>query len=151
MFKINKMTDYALVCISILSGKSDKYINAHQISMVSGLSLYSVQKILKTLASKSDYLITLRGSNGGYKLIKQASEISILEIIELLDGPIKLTSCVEGASDVCDCSDLCLLQGNWNRVNQTLKSTLRNFSVEDLINSHNYSDIREKKIEKTLS
>ena len=144
MFKVNKMTDYAVVCISILSKQLDGFLNAQEISSKSGISLFTVQKILKILASKSDILVTLRGSNGGYKLSKPASEILIIQIIEMLDGPIKITSCVEGADEVCNCSDLCLLQGNWNKVNQALIKSLRNFSVEDLLHSEDLFALEKK-------
>ena len=144
MFKVNKMTDYAVVCISILSKKLYGFLNAQEISSQSGISLFTVQKILKILASKSDFLVTLRGSNGGYKLSKPASEILIIQIIEMLDGPIKITSCVEGADEVCNCSDLCLLQGNWNKVNQALIKSLSNFSVEDLLHSEDLFALEKK-------
>tara|TARA_B100000965_G_scaffold385261_1_gene386299 strand:+ start:1131 stop:1589 length:459 start_codon:yes stop_codon:yes gene_type:complete len=144
MFKVNKMTDYAVVCISILSKQLDGFLNAQEISSKSGISLFTVQKILKILASKSDFLVTLRGSNGGYKLSKPASEILIIQIIEMLDGPIKITSCVEGANEVCNCSDLCLLQGNWNKVNHALIKSLRNFSVEDLLHTEDLFALEKK-------
>ena len=144
MFKVNKMTDYAVVCISILSKQLDGFLNAQEISSKSGISLFTVQKILKILASKSDFLVTLRGSNGGYKLSKPASEILIIQIIEMLDGPIKITSCVEGTDEVCNCSDLCLLQGNWNKVNQALIKSLRNFSVEDLLRTEDLFALEKK-------
>ena len=144
MFKVNKMTDYAVVCISILSKKLYGFLNAQEISSKSGISLFTVQKILKILASKSDFLVTLRGSNGGYKLSKPASEILIIEIIQMLDGPIKITSCVEGTDEVCNCSDLCLLQGNWNKVNQALIKSLSNFSVEDLLHSEDLFALEKK-------
>ena len=144
MFKVNKMTDYAVVCISILSKQLDGFLNAQEISSKSGISLFTVQKILKILASKSDFLVTLRGSNGGYKLSKPASEILIIQIIEMLDGPIKITSCVEGANEVCNCSDLCLLQGNWNKVNQALIKSLGNFSVEDLLHTEDLFALEKK-------
>ena len=144
MFKVNKMTDYAVVCISILSKQLDGFLNAQEISSKSGISLFTVQKILKILASKSDFLVTLRGSNGGYKLSKPASEILIIQIIEMLDGPIKITSCVEGADEVCNCSDLCLLQGNWNKVNHALIKSLRNFSVEDLLHTEDLFALEKK-------
>ena len=93
MFKLNKMTDYAIVCICILSNKMDKFVNAQEISIESGISLSTVQKILKLIVSKSDLIIALRGANGGYKLTKKASEISIIDIIEMMDGPLSITAC----------------------------------------------------------
>ena len=145
MFKINKMTDYAIVCISFLSRTTNKYVNAQTISSSTGLSLFTVQKILKIIASKSDLLLTMRGSSGGYKLSKTVNEISIAQIVEMLDGPIKITSCVEGTNEICDCSALCLLEGNWNNVNKAIIKTLEGFSLADIINSNDILRINNKK------
>ena len=87
MFKLNKMTDYAIVCICILSSKANKFVNAQEISIESGISLTTVQKILKLIVSKSDLIIALRGANGGYKLTKKASEISIICLLYTSPSP----------------------------------------------------------------
>ena len=133
MLKLNKMTDYAIVCLGILSKKPNTFVTAHEISQESGISLTAIQKILKLLAKKSNVLSTLQGSLGGYKLVVSPSSISITSVIEMIDGPIKLTSCVEGADQKCECSNICLLEGNWNKVNKIIVETLSNISVADLL------------------
>ena len=145
MLKLNKMTDYAIVCIGILSRKSNVFMTTYEISIESGIGLATVQKILKLLATKSDILVTLRGSQGGYKLIKNASRISITEVIELIDGPISLTSCVEGGDKKCECSNSCLLKGNWNKVNEIIVDTLKNISVADLLSPENLINFSKNK------
>ena len=145
MLKLNKMTDYAIVCIGILSRRSNIFMTAHEISIESGISLTTVQKILKLVAGKSDILLTLRGSQGGYKLITKASNISITQVIEMIDGPINLTSCVEGANKKCECSNFCLLQGNWDKVNEIIIDTLRKISVADLLAPDNLINFNQNK------
>ena len=144
MFKLNKMTDYAIVCISILSNKMDKFANAQEISLESGLRLSTVQKILKQIVSKSDFITTVRGSSGGYKLTKKANEISIIHIIEMMDGPLSITACVDGNHEKCDSRKKCFLQGNWNKINLAIRDTLQNYSIADLINSQPMSFIYKK-------
>ena len=139
------MTDYAIVCISFLSRTRNKYVNAQTISSSTGLSLFTVQKILKIIASKSDLLLTMRGSSGGYKLSKAVNKISIAQIVEMLDGPIKIISCVEGTNEICDCSALWLLEGNWIIVNKAIIKTLEGFSLADIINSNDILRINHKK------
>ena len=48
MLKLNKMTDYAVVCLGMLARKPEYVMSASQISKETGLKLYTVQKILKT-------------------------------------------------------------------------------------------------------
>ena len=66
MLKLNKMTDYAVVCLGMLSRKSGYTMSASELSREIGLKLYTVQKILKIIASKSDLISAYRGALGGY-------------------------------------------------------------------------------------
>ena len=58
MLKLNKMTDYAVVCLGMLARKPEYVMSASQISKETGLKLYTVQKILKNILAKSDLLKT---------------------------------------------------------------------------------------------
>ena len=133
MFKLNKMTDYAIVCLCILSNKKSTFVSAHQISTDSGLSLSTVQKVMKIICSKSNFLITHRGSNGGYRLNKKADDISIINIIEMMDGPLTLTACVDGNHEKCVSRKKCFLEGNWNKINLVIRNTLQSYSIADLM------------------
>ena len=137
MFKINKMTDYSIVCLGILSRKPAIPMSASQISKETGLTLYTVQKLLKVIASKSDLIIAHRGALGGYMLSKNSSEISVAEIIESLEGPITLTSCVHNSEKFCESTNICFLEGKWNKVNDKIRKTLNDISLDDLLNSGN--------------
>ena len=109
MLKLNKMTDYAVVCLGMLSRKPGYPMSATELSKETGLTLYTVQKILKIIVSKSNLISAHRGALGGYILNRNSSEISVVEIIEALEGPITLTSCVDNSENLCESSDICFL------------------------------------------
>ena len=137
MLKLNKMTDYAVVCLGMLASKPEYVMSASQISKETGLKLYTVQKILKNILAKSDLLKTERGYHGGYTLKKKSKNITVTEIIEALDGPISLTSCVDKSDTLCQSSDICFLGGKWNRVNEIIRKSLNDISLDDLLNFDN--------------
>jgi FeS assembly SUF system regulator len=137
MLKLNKMTDYAVVCLGMLARKPEYIMSASQISKETGLKLYTVQKILKNILAKSDLLKTERGYHGGYTLKKNSKNITVTEIIEALDGPISLTSCVDKSDSFCQSSDICFLGGKWNRVNEIIRNSLNDISLDDLLNFDN--------------
>ena len=137
MIKINKMTDYAVVCLGMLSRKSDCPMSASELSSKTGLTLYTVQKILKIIVSNSDLIKAHRGPLGGYVLNRKSSEISVVEIIEVLEGPITLTACVDNSENLCESSDICFLGGKWNKVNNIIRKTLNDISLNDLLNFDN--------------
>jgi len=70
MLRLNKMTDYAVVCLGMLARKPDHFMSASELSKETGLKLYTVQKILKVILAKSDLLKAERGVYGGYTLKK---------------------------------------------------------------------------------
>lgn len=145
MLKLNKMTDYAVVCLGMLARKPEYFMSASQISKETGLKLYTVQKILKNILAKSDLLKTERGYHGGYTLKKNSKNITVTEIIEALDGPISLTSCVDKSDSFCQSSDICFLGGKWNRVNEIIRNSLNDISLDDLLNFDNSFAIEHEK------
>ena len=94
-------------------------------------------KILKIIVSKSDLISAYRGALGGYVLNRKSSEISVVEIIEALEGPITLTACVENSENLCEASNICFLGGKWNKVNDVIRKTLNDISLNDLLNFGN--------------
>ena len=145
MLKLNKMTDYAVVCLGMLARRPQYVMSASQISKETGLKLYTVQKILKNILAKSDLLKTERGYHGGYTLKKNSKNITVTEIIEALDGPISLTSCVDKSDSFCQSSDICFLGGKWNRVNEIIRNSLNDISLDDLLNFDNSFAIENEK------
>ena len=133
MIKLSKMTDYAVVCLGMLARKPGSSMSATELSKETGLALYTVQKLLKLLVSKSDFIKANRGALGGYMLNRNSSEISVVEIIEALDGPITLTSCVDKSESFCEASDICFLGGKWNKINEIIRKSLNDISLKELL------------------
>ena len=133
MIKLSKMTDYAVVCLGMLARRPGSSMSATELSKETGLSLYTVQKLLKLLVSKSDFIKANRGALGGYMLNRNSSEISVVEIIEALDGPITLTSCVDKSESFCEASDICFLGGKWNKINEIIRKSLNDISLKELL------------------
>ena len=145
MFKLNKMTDYAVVCLGMLSRSPGSSMSARELSEATGLTLYTVQKLLKLLVVKSNLITAQRGAFGGYILNKKSSNISVIEIIEALDGPISLTACVDSSDSMCETSNICFLGGKWNKVNELIRNTLNDISLDDLLNYEETFPIQNKK------
>ena len=148
MFKLNKMTDYAVVCLAMLARKPGHSMSATELSKATGLTLYTVQKLLKILVVKSNLITAQRGAYGGYVLNKKSSQISVIEIIEALDGPISLTACVDSPESKCEASNICFLGGKWNKVNEIIRNSLNDISLYDLLNYGNtFPNVNNKETE----
>ncbi len=134
MIRLNKMTDYAVVMLSHLAVHSDRVVTAAQLARDSTLPLPSVSKLMKQL-SKTGILTSHRGASGGYRLGRAPKDISVAEIVTILEGPIALTACIKGADTSCGAMPQCSLSGHWNQVNHAIQVALDSVSLADLLNT----------------
>lgn len=87
--KLTRASCYALHAVVHMAGqKSDKPIASHHVAAARGIPERFLLKVLKPLVS-ARVLISVKGPNGGYRLARPASDISMLEILEAVDGPIR--------------------------------------------------------------
>ena len=131
MFRLNRLTDYAVVVMSQMALRPDETNSAHDIAADTGVPLPTVSKLLGTLA-RSGLMTSQRGVAGGYTLSRGAEDITMAEIIQALEGPIALTACVDGAESNCDVESLCPMRGNWNRVNTAIHAALSSVTLADM-------------------
>ena len=132
MFKLNRMTDHAIVVLRALAHRRGKIRTAAQLAGLTGLNQPTVAKVAKTLVA-ADLLDTQRGVHGGYRLSREAGMISLVQIVEAMEGPIAVTERVEGLEAPCMLSSCGLTSQTWSRVNQVVKDALSDVSLEDLI------------------
>ena len=66
-------------------------------------------------------------------LERRADDVRVAEIIEAFEGPIALTACVDSAVDNCSIEALCPMKGNWNTVNEAIRTTLFSLTLADMI------------------
>ena len=88
-----------------------------------------------------------------YEAQKNSNNITVAEIIEALDGPISLTSCGDKSDSLCQSSDICFLGGKWNQVNEIIRKSLNNISLDDLLNFDNPFPVEYEKpmLNKTMN
>jgi len=79
---------------------------------------------------------SFRGMNGGYVLAKLPSQITLREIVELLEGRLELLSCI-GNPSTCSRVSICVTRDIWNLVGEKIVQTLDSVTLEDLVKSHN--------------
>ena len=100
MFKLNRMTDYAIVVLGVLAHRQGEILATAQLAELTGLNQPTVAKVAKTLVA-ADLVDTQRGVHGGYRLSREAAIISMAQILGAMEGPLAVNDCVDGAEAPC--------------------------------------------------
>ena len=132
MLRLNRMTDYAIVVLGALAHRRGEVLATAQIAALTGLAQPTVAKVAKHLQT-GNLLTTRRGASGGYVLQGNPEDISLVCIIEVVEGPIAVNGCVDGAQDPCSVANCCFMSNQWNKVNSAIRSTLESITLADLI------------------
>lgn len=130
MLRISKLSDYGTVVMVYLVGQSDRLCNARDIALHTHLAMPTVSKLLKRLAT-AGLLSSVRGVHGGYRLQREARDISVAEIIYAVDEYRGLTEC-SVQPNACSLQGVCHIQGNWRLISQSIEEALESVSLDAL-------------------
>ena len=126
------MTDYAVVILDDMAAGDGKLMTASGLSEKTALPEPTVAKVLKRLA-RGRMIESARGINGGYRLSKRPNDITMASIITALEGPVQLTSCVDGKDECCTHMGTCSMKGKWNPVNAAMQKALEDVSLAQMM------------------
>lgn len=123
MLKLSKKADYGLIAMRHLATHNGNgSLSAADIADRYGISAPLLAKILQKLARKG-LVVARHGSGGGYQLARNPAEITALDVIDAIDGPLGITSCITSHGE-CDQSDTCTVREPLRIVNQTILQVL---------------------------
>jgi FeS assembly SUF system regulator len=131
MISITKHSDYAIVMLAYFARNPSVLINAKDLSEALKLPYPTVSKLLKILV-KSELLVSIQGSQGGYRLDRSSDTISVASVIEAVEGPIALTECATGDHDKCKTQEACSIQPHWMTINGVIKKSLESLAISAL-------------------
>ena len=131
MLKLTKKADYGLMALKHLAElEAQGSASAKDIAEAYGIPQAALAKILQKLV-KSGLLISQHGINGGYVLARNARNISALEVIRAIDGPLFITSCGDERHG-CYQSAKCNVREPLRKVNESIQQVLGRISIADM-------------------
>lgn len=130
MLRMSKMTDYGTIVMTFLARESDRLHAASEIAAQVQVAAPTVAKILKMLA-KEGLVISHRGAKGGYSLARAAHQISMVQIIDALEGPVGLTECGSTPGS-CAQESSCTVRANWQHINIAVRQALAGVSLAQM-------------------
>ena len=133
MIRLSRLTDYGIILMRYMALDPDRVHNAAEVASEVSLSLPTVGKLMRRLATR-ELLASQRGVKGGYSLSRRPDSISVAEIITALEGPVSLTVCTTGKTPgSCKHEPCCPVQGHWQRINRAVRTALEEISLADMV------------------
>lgn len=123
MIVIGRQTDYAArIVLHLASLEEGTRVTAREIAASRLIPPAFIRRIVSRLSARG-ILITVRGNKGGVTLARPPSRVSLREVIEAMEGPIAMNSCLTQAG-ACPLAELCPVQASWAGATQHLAQYL---------------------------
>ena len=131
--KLSARSRYASRILLELARHNDRSpLSAAFLSQHTGVSVQFVEQILKPL-KQNGLTKSVRGAAGGHRLAKAADDITLGEVIRLMEGGIVLTVCCGEKANDCPRKDGCLTRQAWMQVSRTLEQELDSITLSKLL------------------
>ena len=129
---LTKASEYALLSLVVIS-QQDEPINVESLSSNLGISKSFLAKVLQSLA-RENLLISYKGANGGFKLAKPKDQITIFEIVSVVEDKVSVFECT-GQSSNCPSGNItfCAIWPVLTKLQSKIDRFLKDLTLEDLI------------------
>lgn len=146
MLSLTRRTEYALIAVCHLARESDpeRVVSTRDIADSHSVPLPLLMNVLKQL-NREGYVTSVRGARGGYKLAQRAADISLANLVEAVEGPVKFVRCVSDEHEegrCCDLSGNCSIREPVRKVHAQLQRFLSEISIADVAFDADYADAR---------
>lgn len=133
MFTFTKKADYALLALSFLSTEgSGRVVGPREIARRYEIPAELLAKVMQSLA-RNRIVTSIPGPTGGYRMQRDANDISIGEVVEAVDGPLAIAQCWdETGPDGCAQSRHCHLRGPLALIQEQITRLLRTMTLADV-------------------
>ena len=121
--RLSHLADYAVVLMTAAARRPPgERLSATELSADTGVPLPTAQKLMGQLAD-AGLLASARGASGGFSLTRSASDISLADIVEAVEGPIAMTACSDGGHD-CALDAHCRVKPHMGVVESAVRGAL---------------------------
>ena len=130
--RLTSLADYAVVMMAAAARHpAGARLSATSLAAETSVPLPTAQKLTGRLAA-AGLLATARGTGGGFSLARPAAEISLADIVEAVEGPIEMTSCLDVERHACALESCCQVRPHMNVVNGAVRGALAGVSLTTL-------------------
>ena len=128
--KLSKTSEYALRILIFMAREPERLYSATQLVKELNVSDKYLRRLMTDL-SKSGFIQSVQGRDGGYTFSKNINEIFLFDVIDSVEGMEKLNGCVLGF-EKCSCTNPCAMHDTWQHVRIELNKVFRETKLADM-------------------
>ena len=137
MLSLSRKTDYALVALAYLGAAAGAgAVSARQVAEATGLPEPVTQAVLKQLAT-ARIVASTRGAAGGYELARDPGQVTVLEVVVAIEGPVQTAACCDGNLPIlgqdCRLAGDCTISPAIKTLHRRLVGVLEETTLADLL------------------
>ena len=129
MLKLTRKLEYALIALRHMQDKGDTFISAKEIAETYLIPKELLSKTLQQMA-RLNYIKAAQGPQGGYRIRIDLTEISMTQLMEVLEGPIGIVDC--NINSDCVQLDHCNIRMPIKQINSNIRSIFNGIRVGDI-------------------
>ncbi len=153
MLKINRKIEYALIAIKHMRhAYPGQLISAKDICDTYKTPFDTTSRVLQIMVQHG-IVQAEHGAHGGYQIVKDLSKISLLELVNMIEGPVEIANCFHGNYSHCELTADCNVISPMLNLNARMSELFKTITIRELIESRHSGDkaIREKQIAQSSS
>jgi Rrf2 family transcriptional regulator, cysteine metabolism repressor len=128
--KLSAKSRYAIrALIDLDMNKGENPVSIRDIAERQKISESYLENIFSDLRN-AGILGSIKGKNGGFYMIKRPEEVSLLDVLEILEGELKIVDCVDTPKCESECE--CYTHDFWRKLNTIMKDSLRDIKLSDI-------------------
>jgi Rrf2 family protein len=138
MIRVSKMADYGVLLLGHFAQAGATLTSSTALAGTYHMPRPVVANLLKEFC-KAGLLESRRGLHGGYRLARPTSEISLLDVLSAIEGPVHLIDCAIEELQACDYEDVCPSRSPMRQVHRRIVDFLGGITLAELMHEHTES------------
>lgn len=134
--KISTKGRYALrLMLDLALNEKEEPIRVKEIAVRQEISDKYLEQIISVL-TKAGYVKSLRGPQGGYRLVRTPGEYTVGSILRLTEGSLSPVACLDDEVNLCERKEDCMTLPLWEKLDEAIRGVIDHVTLQDLIDWH---------------
>ncbi len=134
--KISTKGRYALrLMLDLALNEKEEPIRVKEIAVRQEISDKYLEQIISVL-TKAGYVKSLRGPQGGYRLVKAPGDYTVGSILRLTEGNLSPVVCLDDEVNLCERKEDCMTLPLWEKLDEAIRGVVDHVTLQDLIDWH---------------